>query len=535
MLEALVEDWLDNINERGYQAAFCNLLLADGYQLVHDTRHTPIEFGKDIIARAPDGVVCAFQLKGASSGHFSLGEWRKIEAQLFQLATYALEHPNCAKVPPQRSYLVVNAEADEDVHRAMSDLNATITQNIKGSEGIRLWGKSQFRSSIQNHLSTFFPARLASFSAFLRAYSSQGDGLFELEGLSDVFDEILDTSRQPSAADARRRLLTAHIVTSIATRPYFEKSNYYGVVQAFAYLAIRSIGYSNKIGRAVDARLIDLVQQQIVNMSLALFVEAKAARRLGNRTDGLSGAVLIQWRRQQLGTLFSALDLSESVLDESTLTSMRDWIDKNTKPFDVWGEAALPEALIHYWWLHNTKAGLEAESFLAQLLQFLIQMATSTGLRGLPSTYITFPRVAEFRWSMFVGASEDGEIDDWCKFRSQFAYPLFLLLARTNAKQTCKIIWPDLVKVSCEYTKLDRGADFAELRVEEATRQSDVLPDEIAWEEVLHRAKVDECLDVPPELFSYPLLLLLYMLLMPYRATPSVVLKASRTLIRTWY
>jgi hypothetical protein len=39
------------------------MLVAEGYTIVHLSRHSPIEMGKDIIAIDKDGIPCAFQLK----------------------------------------------------------------------------------------------------------------------------------------------------------------------------------------------------------------------------------------------------------------------------------------------------------------------------------------------------------------------------------------------------------------------------------------------------------------------------------------
>jgi hypothetical protein len=51
---------LDSASERSYQGPFCQILSARGYTVLHSTRHAPIEFGKDVIAIAPDGVPCAY-------------------------------------------------------------------------------------------------------------------------------------------------------------------------------------------------------------------------------------------------------------------------------------------------------------------------------------------------------------------------------------------------------------------------------------------------------------------------------------------
>lgn len=64
MLERLIENWLDSADERSYQRCFCQMLVGQGYRIVHNTEHTPLEHGKDVIAVSPDDKVVGFQLKG---------------------------------------------------------------------------------------------------------------------------------------------------------------------------------------------------------------------------------------------------------------------------------------------------------------------------------------------------------------------------------------------------------------------------------------------------------------------------------------
>ena len=64
MLERLIENWLDSAGERTYQRCFCQMLIGQGYRIVHSTEHTPLELGKDVIAVSSDDKIVGFQLKG---------------------------------------------------------------------------------------------------------------------------------------------------------------------------------------------------------------------------------------------------------------------------------------------------------------------------------------------------------------------------------------------------------------------------------------------------------------------------------------
>jgi hypothetical protein len=107
MIEKLLENWLDSTSERCYQASFVQMLAAQDYCVLHSTRHCGLEFGKDVIAIAPDGVPCAFQLKGNPGGRLGLKEFRdNIQPQLIQLMSQPIVFPGVSTAVEHRSYLV---------------------------------------------------------------------------------------------------------------------------------------------------------------------------------------------------------------------------------------------------------------------------------------------------------------------------------------------------------------------------------------------------------------------------------------------
>lgn len=123
MIEKLLENWLDSASERSYQAVFVQMLSGLGYRVVHSTRHTVLEFGKDILALAPDGTGCAYQLKGNPGGKLGLSQFRsEIQGQLVQLMSQPVIYPGFPS-GPHRAFLVSNGYFEEEVHRAVDDLN----------------------------------------------------------------------------------------------------------------------------------------------------------------------------------------------------------------------------------------------------------------------------------------------------------------------------------------------------------------------------------------------------------------------------
>src|SRR5690349_20618600 len=78
----LVESWLDSQGEKQYQAAFVQLLISEGWVVLHNTRHTSLEFGKDVIARDPGGQLYAIQLKGNPASRLTIGQAQELAPQI---------------------------------------------------------------------------------------------------------------------------------------------------------------------------------------------------------------------------------------------------------------------------------------------------------------------------------------------------------------------------------------------------------------------------------------------------------------------
>lgn len=91
--EKLIEIWLDSATERQYQFAFRNALLSAGFTILHDTSHTALELGKDILAVAPDGQLHAYQLKGNPGSRLLISQWQGLVAQINTLIYQPVSHP----------------------------------------------------------------------------------------------------------------------------------------------------------------------------------------------------------------------------------------------------------------------------------------------------------------------------------------------------------------------------------------------------------------------------------------------------------
>ena len=123
MIERIIENWLTKVNEKSFQVPFCQMLIGEGYQVIHLSRHGSFEEGKDVLAIAPDGVPCAFQLKGANGGKISQNEWSKYNEQITRLVEIPIKHPSIDESKSRRVFFVTNGELDEEVRVQITNQN----------------------------------------------------------------------------------------------------------------------------------------------------------------------------------------------------------------------------------------------------------------------------------------------------------------------------------------------------------------------------------------------------------------------------
>jgi len=105
MIADAIANYLDNIEEREFDAPFMALLRAHGFYDLHFL-HGPFEFGKDFIAKRNEKSGTsqyAFQTK---AGDINLADWNLSRGQIDLLRTNSLAHPSFDSKLPRRAAFV---------------------------------------------------------------------------------------------------------------------------------------------------------------------------------------------------------------------------------------------------------------------------------------------------------------------------------------------------------------------------------------------------------------------------------------------
>ena len=244
MLARLLENWLDSSSERAFQAPFCAILVSEGHTLLHSTRHCGMELGKDIISIAPDGVPCAFQLKSASSGKLGLRHWRdEISQQVIDLVNLPVRHPSLPQSPPwHRAYLVTNGEIEEEMSRAIDDLNAGWSQRGHPELHLHVISRGQFLHSALLLGEALWPSEPFDLKTFLEFLIEDGTARLDRKRFAFLIEVSLlahedDAILAPTSTASRRRLSAGVILCAHALSTFHKQGNHVAEVYGWTIFA----------------------------------------------------------------------------------------------------------------------------------------------------------------------------------------------------------------------------------------------------------------------------------------------------------
>ena len=200
LVERLVESWLDKQTERRYQNAFVQLLVSEGWSVLHTTRHSPIEFGKDIIARNPGGELFCFQLKGNPGTRVTKSEAQKLLAQVDELIILpAPEH--FLKFANERhvAVFVTNGEVDEEAALLFEQASKKTASMICPASSLVIWRRGDLLSLFLKHAKDVWPTSFEGTRLMLEIFSGDGREIPSSFDLSTVFSSCVPYNEDVSA------------------------------------------------------------------------------------------------------------------------------------------------------------------------------------------------------------------------------------------------------------------------------------------------------------------------------------------------
>lgn len=532
MIERLLENWLDSASERSYQGPFLQMLVAAGYSLLHNTRHTPIEFGKDIIAHDPEGALVAFQLKGNPGATMNLTGLRAIYPQLQELSGFVVRYPGMEPSVP-KPYFVLNGELGEDAQRALDDWNVGALR----TNPVAVWSRGRLLEMAKSLSVALWPSEIPDISALLKVLTVDPIASFPVDDVEAICVSMLGLSgdeMHESAAEMQRRIASAGLLVGICVHRHVEKRNHWAAIQAWSMLcgliAACADRYELDTNGAVEATF-DLALQLVDQSLRELAEEVIAAKHLAITNTFSDGAVYSARVTILSGLMGAHWHRARASKDDEGMRRAEAALKKVHVRRELWGEAAIPGELLRLWVFDHTEVGRGAEVLRIQLLDVLLVRNRDGSKNPLPPPYYAFEEtMREQLFSRNRAAFKGDTHDGWC----YMGIPLFEELVRQNLKQHAKAVWPLLTKLIHLKVDIPEPWEFPLRRAQSAKNLTTTLPYTGEWEKVVKAAYDKDDPPLPRMLVDRPDVVALIVLLHPQRASPAVVRYLSMRLGRSW-
>ncbi|MGO4478047.1 hypothetical protein AB4Z32_17505 [Massilia sp. 2TAF26] len=517
---------MDSASERTYQAAFVHMLNAQGYRVLHSTRHCALEYGKDVIAIDPDGVPCAFQLKGNGGGRLTLNGFREVQSQLIQLLSQPIIFPGIDPKAPHRAFLVSNGYYDEEVQRAVDDLNRGGYRSQ-----LELLSRGDLLAWVKDSNVQVWPSELVNIKGLLEMALHDGRDLLPLGRLASLLEEILalrDTDNALRQAELYRAVSSAALVTGICLNNFEDAENHLAVAFAWVLFSVNVIGACTRAALPPNGRVkaaLDLADEAIKDALVALFDEANDNPSLVEG-DPFADVELQNWRRCLLNSLFSALcyfpDESEEARQRKN--SIREWIKSSTGAY-VWGEGAVPASLIHWFALRELTGDNDAwfEKQVGALLRLIMSSNQIKSDRALPVPYYDFATILRARLGLLPTDESVAFQADSFAGNSFMAEGLMHLLAAMGDKEECVSAWANFTRLGHKRFVPDVAWQYCLLHAEGGVEETRQYRSTYEWSQLLDDACKTNCTYLPSVLKDRRHILMLWVIMFPYRMTSDIV------------
>ncbi|MCK4821642.1 hypothetical protein KA005_38105 [bacterium] len=544
MLRRLLESWLDSASERSYQSAFCQMLSAKGHTILHSTRHSALEFGKDIITLNPDGIPCAYQLKGNPGSRLSLSQFQKIQNQLVQLVSQPIIYPGIP-IQPFNTFLVTNGIVEEEVQKALDELNRGFIASQTIGKPVVIISRGQILNwAIELGLS-LWPSELDDVNRLLQLLVTDGEQIFPADMLHDLLFHIFlfekASSKKPSANEVRRRITSASLLTAVSLRNFHLKGNHFAIATAWIIYSAYAIAACEKYKKSYKRNAKDSVE---IACGTVFHCLSQLCSELMERKHYVEGDPLVDtFTYKGRFTLLVALMAiywfwSEEkgwIDNQQHKEFISEFIPKTPNKLYLWGEGAFPQLLAYYWYLRANDASTKPDMILASLLKKIVEIGINEKSSGMPGPYYGFEDIIRHQLWQFLRLKEDPFMGDSFRFTSYYALSILHLIVRTNLKQTCGSIWPDFSRLNFNHFKPLKPWMFCLKESPEGVEITEQPKLTKGWSELVYDSRDVSGFGIPDALKSNKFLLILFLILFPHRGTPWAVRYLGWKFNESWF
>jgi hypothetical protein len=473
-------------------------------------------------------------LKGHPKGRLTAKLFDEMRPQVSALVEQPIVYPG---VPGghHRSYLVTNGEVEEEVQRAVDDLNRSFL--ARGfSCGLEIWARGWMLQAAQDLGTALWPSELEDVNRLLELLIADGRTPFPVPKLSALVEPLLGLADKTlKQSSLRRAIPSAAVLTAVALRRFASADNHVAVVTAWTTFIAAVIGACERAGLDIgEARgAIEIAKGSILDALADLFEEAKDKAVL-LEGDGLTDFIAIEARILLVRALVAVYwfwreDLGWPSAEEKC--DVEAFLHRPEKRF-VWGEGAIPQVLAHWFWTRANTGSWYPDLELAALTGQIASVNGDSESNGLPSPYLDYEATLKMR----LPTTPEHDREDTAG-TSYYVEGLFHLVVLAGLKRWCKTLWPSVSKMAVhEFVPRERwqSCRWRSPQGENVTR---FLAPSQRWVDLLEQVRDVRVPSLPAYLTHEDNrhLLMLFLIVFPHRASSALIRRLGRFFNRCWF
>ncbi len=537
IVERLIESWLDSQSERRYQPAFIQLLISEGWNVLHNTRHSPIEFGKDVIARNPDGLLHCFQLKGNPASRLTKTQAQGILDQVRELVEVPLTAIIKIKAGEKyKAVLVTNGEVDEEARLLLKAVGDRAGMPTAAASEFEIWSRGTLIDRFNKSAGKIWPTSVDGVRAVLDVIAGNGTALPDLGKISTV---LIETAPPPKgkvpSSEKTARLAAVLLITEIIKSAWYKYENHYALYQITVIACVHALQFCDSL-----ARLNSVQRYATLALDHCQSLMREAADRhydpdkIWTEQDILA-ELDIQWERRRLvGDCAASLVLSSMPSDQYDADYAGRILEATFSKPMLWGYGAVPSLIQKYWALCKIRAGSNMDYRLGYAVISMLRATRSELAKAAPpGPYYSFEDVWAYMTNLSNFANQS-IFDDSFHNRAWFAVAILYMLAKRNFKQTCKAIWNPFAQVAHEEPDMPNEVFFTVEHARGGKMKTRTFHG-MHW-----KALVKEAVEIKEGEFLAPFgdlawLIAAYIAIVPYRAWTGVIMWLDGRLGYSWY
>lgn len=512
MIERLIENWLTNANERGYEVPFCQLLMAEGHRVIHLNRHSPMEQGKDIISLDARGRLCAFQLK---CGDIDIKRWRgEIKPEVDALVENIVEHPAVRSgfaVP----YLVTNGRLSEPVIAEVANLNRS--NRRRRLKPLNVVVGSDLAARFVKCHGQFLPREPADFEAFLRLFLADGRDVLAKRRFAQFLEAQLDPRVLKTASDTARAIASTVVLAAYALSAYQRAENHFAVFEGWVLVAaaIARLAERKRVAKKAWGPSFALVLGAARLAMSSLVAEMLSGRQLLEGKVMMDGGPPYRARLTLLIGVGAALALTNLTRPDAPdhRAALSDFIAKHHRDMLLWGESAVPFFVCLALWQEQCGQSAQAEATVQMLIEAIINLNSLSSKSGLPGPYHAVDRCV----GALCRVAPNPMRRDSPLGSSYALDALIEFLVRRWRKQTLKLLWKGVTHIHLCEMEYARPSDFYLWRTYDGQLRQWYVKRPQPWNELVEQATADCDNELPDTLRQNPEFAIMFMLVYPHR------------------